>query len=181
MKYGIIQMNFIRSLKMFKNKNLIIVLMTCLLAVNVFAADAPTPKAKTTPPVAAPTTDFSEYAPTKSLDIVANPKKYLNKKVKVTAIFDKFCTMGLDYKPAFRDSQKYISFLIRRDDVTDHTIPLSEMKIFIKRDMAEKFIDLESGDKIEFNGYVFSAALGDPWFEVEQLKVLTPKKPKTKK
>ena len=81
----------------------------------------------------------------------------------------------MDYKPAFRDSQKYISFLIKRDDVTDHTIPLSEMKIFIKRSEAEKFIELDSGDTIEVYGKVFSDALTDAWVDTDKLVILCKK------
>ena len=65
--------------------------------------------------------------------------------------------------------------MIKRDDVTDHTIPLSEMKIFIKRSEAEKFIDLDSGDVIEVYGKVFSNALTDAWIDVEKLVVITKK------
>lgn len=120
------------------------------------------------------------YEEVKSLDVAANPSKYLNKRIKIKAKFDKFSTLGLDYKPAFRSSEKYITFLIKRDDVTDHTIPLSEMKIFMQRDEAEKYIDLSAGDAIEFSGYVFSNALGDPWIEVEKFTVLS-SKPKADK
>ncbi len=115
------------------------------------------------------------YVDAKSLDIVANPTKYLNKRVKINAKFDKFSTLGLDYKPAFRSSEKYISFLIKRDDVINHVVPLSEMKIFMKRDEAEKHIDLEPDDIVEFDAYVFSNALGDPWLEVEKFRVLSSK------
>ncbi len=124
----------------------------------------------------------NDYIKAEPLDIVANPDKYLGKKVKFRAVFDKFSTLGLDYKPAFRDSQKYISFLIKRDDVTDHTIPLSEMKIFIKRTYAEKFIELDSGDVIEVYGKVFSNALTDAWVDTDKLVVITKKnKDKEKK
>ncbi len=122
------------------------------------------------------TINKSLYTKVNSLDVVNNPKAYMGKKIKINATFDKFSTLGLDYKPAFKDSKDYISFLIKRDDVTDHTVPLSEMKIFLKRKEAEKFIDLESGDKIEIYGNVFSTALGDPWVETDCLIVLTPKK-----
>src|SRR5574344_53784 len=118
------------------------------------------------------------YVAVKSLDVVANPSKYLNKRIRIKAKFDKFSTLGLDYKPAFRSSEKYISFLIKRDDVVDHTIPLSEMKIFLSRPEAEKHIDLDEGDEIEFSGLVFSNALGDAWVDVEDFKVLTVKKKK---
>ncbi len=121
---------------------------------------------------AEPKTASSSYEPAKSLDIVANPAKYLNKRVKIVAKFDKFSTLGLDYKPAFRSSEKYITFLIKRDDVINHTVPLSEMKNFLEREEAEKYIDLKPGDLIEYSGIVFSNALGDVWINVEQFKVL---------
>ena len=104
------------------------------------------------------------------LSIVANPKEYLNKKVVMNAKFDKFATLGLDYKPAMRASENYISFLIKRDD-TKYDIPLSEMKLFLKRDMAEKFIDLKTDDVIQIKGTVFSDALGDAWVDVEGLTI----------
>ncbi len=56
----------------------------------------------------------------------------------MNATFDKFSTLGLDYKPALRENANYIGFLIQRDDVVDHDVPLSEMKLFLKRDYAEK-------------------------------------------
>jgi hypothetical protein len=117
--------------------------------------------------------DTNAYVPTSSLDIVANPAKYLNKKVKIHAQFDKFSTLGLDYMPAFRSSEKYITFLIKRDDVKDHTIPLAEMKNFLLRDDAEKYIDLKPGDVIEYYGTVFSDALGDAWVNVDKFTVLS--------
>ena len=113
------------------------------------------------------------------LTVVANPSSYLNKTVLMKAKFDKFSTLGLDYKPAFKSSEDYISFLIRRDD-SNHDIPLSEMKLFLKRDVAEKFIDLKTDDEIEIKGKVFSSALGDAWVDVSELKIVK-KTPETKK
>ncbi len=109
---------------------------------------------------------------TTSLNIVSNPNKFLNKKVKFQASFDKFSTLGLDYKKALRPANKYIGILIQRDDVVDHDIPLSEMKLFMKKEMAEKHIDLDTGDKIEITANVFSTALNDPWLDIEELKVI---------
>src|SRR5574344_467491 len=97
------------------------------------------------------------YTPVKSLDVVANPSKYLNKKIKIKAKFDKFSTLGLDYSKAMRSSEKYIGFLIKRDDTTNN-IPLSEMKIFMKRSEAEKYIDFNSRDIVELTGEVISNA-----------------------
>ncbi len=107
-----------------------------------------------------------------SLAVVANPQKYLNHTVKMQATFDKFSTLGLDYSKALRESTKYIGILIQREDVIDHDIPLSEMKIFLKKELAEKHIDLETGDKIEITAKVFSTALNDPWLDVENLTVI---------
>jgi len=107
-----------------------------------------------------------------SLGIVAAPNKYLNKTVKMQATFDKFSALGLDYSKALRKSSEYIGILIQRDDVSNHNIPLSEMKLFMKKEMAEKFIDLETGDKVEITAKVFSTALNDPWLDIQKLSVI---------
>lgn len=116
-----------------------------------------------------------EYVSVQAVDIVNKPSAYLNKNVKIVAVFNKFSTLGLDYKPAMRSSKDYISFLVKRDNVADHIVPLSELKIFITRTKAEKLIDLESGDKIEIKGKVFSNALGDAWMEAYEVKNLEQK------
>ncbi len=134
------------------------------------------PNATATPIQATKTVQVYEVAP---LTVVNSPSSYLNKKVLMKAKFDKFSTLGLDYKPAFRSSDDYISFLIKRDN-TSHDIPLSEMKLFLKRETAEKFIDLKTDDEIEIKGTVFSDALGDTWIDVSELKILK-KAPEDKK
>ncbi len=121
------------------------------------------------------------YTRANSLDIVARPNFYLNKYVAVRGKFDKFSTLGLDYKPAYRSSEDYISFLIQRDDMRNNNVPLSEMKIFIKRKEAEKYIDLNAGDEVEFSGKVFSTALGDVWFDVDKFQVISAKPKEVKK
>ena len=117
------------------------------------------------------------YVSVSPLSIVAQPAFYVGKNVKFKAKFDKFSTLGLDYQPAFRSSEKYITLLIQRPDITNHDIPLSELKIFIDRDIAEKHIDLNSGDEVEISGTVFSKALGDAWMNVDIFNVIktTPK------
>ncbi|MCD8378356.1 MAG: hypothetical protein LUB59_06175 [Candidatus Gastranaerophilales bacterium] len=147
----------------------------------VIAATTTAPPAKTKPITTAPT-DVKTGVPAKEqthtvpltnlvnpIDVVKRPTAYMGKKINVSARFDKFATLGLDYKPAMRSSETYISFLIMRTD-TDKNIPLSEMKLFIKRTAAEKLIDLKEGDKVQFTGTVFSTALGDPWIDVEKLE-----------
>ena len=77
-----------------------------------------------------------------------------------------------------RSSEKYISFLIQRPDITDHNIPLSELKIFLERTEAEKYIELNSGDIVEFTGKIFSNALGDAWMDVDKFSVISSSKTK---
>jgi len=161
------------------NLSLLLIMVSVGIGLGTLGTSAVVQAPKKAPvTIQKPITLNYDYA--NSLDIVAHPTQYLNKRVKIKAKFDKFTTLGLDYKPAFRSSEKYITFLIKRDDVTNHTIPLSEMKIFINRDEAEKYIDLSVGDEIEFSGVVFSDALGDAWVEVEKFIVLNPK-PKVEK
>ena len=112
--------------------------------------------------------------------VVNNPANYLNKNITFNAEIVAFTSLGLDYKPAYRDPAKYIGVLIRRPDVVDHVIPLSEMKIFITREVAEKNMDVDAGDKVKFSGKVFSTALGDPWVDASTFVVLE-KKQETKK
>ena len=69
---------------------------------------------------------------TSPLLVVKSPSSFLNKNIQMKARFDKFSTLGLDYKSAFKSSEEYISFLIKRDD-TSYDIPLSEMKLFLTR------------------------------------------------
>ena len=107
----------------------------------------------------------------KPLTVVNSPKTYLNKSIIMEAKFDKFSTLGLDYKAAMKSSKDYISFLIKRDD-TSFNIPLSEMKLFLKRSTAEKFIDLKTDDEIQIKGIVFYDALDDAWIDVTELKVI---------
>ena len=130
-------------------------------------------QSKSTKPAATPAQTYT-YTSVKPLDLVAHPNAFVNKRVKIRAKFDKFSSLGLDYKPAMRSSQKYITFLICRDNATN-VIPLSELKNFLKREIAEKNIDLETGDIIEYSGLVFSNALGDVWLEVEDFKVIQSK------
>ena len=129
----------------------------------------------TAEPVTAPIQVSAAEGTVAPLSVVANPTAYLNKKITMNAKFDKFSTLGLDYKPALKSSEQYISFLIKRDD-TKYDIPLSEMKLFLKREAAEKFIDLKTDDEIRIVGTVFSNALGDSWIEVEDI-VITKKAP----
>jgi hypothetical protein len=118
------------------------------------------------------------------LDLVKTPEVYLNKAVVMDGTFNSFGTLGLDYKKALRDGNKYLSVIIIRPDVAHHTIPLSELKLFVARKNSEPLMDLETGDDVRIKGTVFSAALGDPWVDVDTITVLHkahPDKTKEKK
>ena len=154
-------------------KLLIVTIVTALTFSGQVIAQNAAPAAK---PVQ--TEQQTVYTLVNALDVVAAPSKYLNKNITIKGKFDKFSTLGLDYAPAMRSSENYITFLIQRDDVKDHNIPLSEMKIFLKRAEAEKHIDLNAGDVIEFSGKVFSNALGDVWMDAEKFTVVSTQKTK---
>ena len=159
-------------------KNKILVLFAAMM---LFFGGYDVVNAQNAPNTSVQKTQSVTYISVTPLEVVKNPCAYLNKDITMKAVFDKFSTLGLDYKPAMKSSSDYIGFLIRRDDVTDHVIPLSEMKLFLKRSVAQKFIDLESGDIIKIEGRVFSNALGDPWIETTNLTVLEKKAKKEKK
>lgn len=160
----------VRKKKMKKN---IILTITSLLILGVFGfASNEVNIASAKAPIKQQTKTVVKPINATSLAIVASPNKYLGKTVKMQATFDKFSALGLDYSKAMRKSSEYIGILIQRDDVTDHNIPLSEMKMFMKKEMAEKFIDLDTGDKIDITAKVFSTALNDPWLDIEKLTVI---------
>jgi hypothetical protein len=118
-------------------------------------------------------TSYEEIDPLKLLQETDN---WVGKKVSFTGDFVTFSPYALDYKAAMRASKDYIAFLIRRPDVTHHTIPLSELKLIYPRKKVDKVTELENGDTIVVKGKVFSAALGDPWLDVDDV-VLVKKSP----
>ncbi|GBF23247.1 hypothetical protein tpqmel_0651 [Candidatus Gastranaerophilus sp. (ex Termes propinquus)] len=146
----------------------IIALLAVQLTLGLYALAQTTNTAQTKPQAQAAVQAAAKIEP---LELVGNPAKYINKKVALTGTFDKFTTLGLDYSRAMRPSQEYIGFLIQRPDVLDHNVPLSELKLILKRDYAEKFIELDTGDKILLEGTVFSTALGDAWVDVDKVVV----------
>jgi hypothetical protein len=106
------------------------------------------------------------------LALMREPSQYLNKKITFTGTFNRFADIALDYKKAFRDSRDYVTFFILRPDVKEHTIPLSELKLFFPRKKSTEVMELESGDKIQIVGTEFSTALEEPWIDVEHIKIL---------
>jgi lysyl-tRNA synthetase class II len=112
------------------------------------------------------------YEASDPLALVKDPEGFTNKPVSFDARFVSFSSYALDYKAALRSSKDYISFLIERPDVTDHVLPLSELKLIFSRKLIDKVMDIESGDSIKIKGKVFSSALGDPWMDVDELVLL---------
>ncbi|MEB3205802.1 MAG: hypothetical protein VKK59_00465 [Vampirovibrionales bacterium] len=153
----------------------------------------------------------SAYAEVTSLDLVQRPADYLNKLVKFEAEFNTFSTLGLDYSRAKRDARDYYGLMVRRPDVSHHVIPLSELKLFAKRPdepkneqkqppktvtpqsqkpqesskeadtLLKNWMELERGDRILIYGKVFSAALDDPWMDVQRIDLLKKAPSKKKK
>lgn len=164
------------------------ILFALVIGFGVFASEtnAPTEKDNSTPPceieVSKPQKEVKKQDTpvvlltnlVNPISVVKSPNNYMGKRINVSAKFNKFSTLGLDYKPAMRNSENYISFLIFRPD-TDKKIPLPEMKLFVKRGFAEKYIELKEGDSIQFSGVVFSNALGDVWVDVDKLDKLNNK------
>lgn len=171
--------------KIFNLTVLSVVIAASIFITNAGICAVKAPKETSTPQKATvtATSPAVQYETVEPLDLVATPQNYLNKKIRMIALFDKFSTIGLDYPPVNRSSKEYISFIIKRPDAENkgNAIPLPELKLIIKRDKAEKLIDLESGDKIEIKGTVFSTALGDPWVDVDEVKMLEPKTKPAKK
>ena len=158
-----------RSFRYIKSAALVLLCAAALTTSNICTDGVIAAPAAVKP--AQPTAVQLDTINVRPLDVVNSPKLYLNKTITMNAKFDKFSTLGLDYKPAFKSSDDYISFLIKRDD-TNYDIPLSEMKLFLKRDEAEKFIDLKTDDEISITGVMFSDALGDAWVDVKSLTVV---------
>lgn len=144
------------------------------------------PKAKSATPVSGKKDEKQQKASAEEIDasiasatpvdvlaLLQAPQQYLNKKVTFTGTFNRFADIALDYKKAFRDSRDYVTFFILRPDVTTSTIPLSELKLFFPRKKSAEVLDVEAGDKIQIVGTEFSTALGEPWIDVEHIKILT--------
>jgi hypothetical protein len=129
-------------------------------------------------PTAAPSAPPTLALAVTPIDLVRNPAQYLNKTVKFEGEFTGFTGLGLDYSKALRPAKDFVGLLVRRPDVRNHIIPLSELKMFYPRTKSEAITTLESGDQVSITGTVFSTALGEPWVEVSQLTITHKKTPK---
>ncbi|MBX9667139.1 MAG: hypothetical protein K2X93_05945 [Candidatus Obscuribacterales bacterium] len=108
--------------------------------------------------------------------LIEKPKDFLGKNIRFTADFAGFCTLALNYKPAFRPQKTHISFLVRKPD---SKVPLSEMKLALPipketdKTKNKLLTSLKDGDKLEITGKVFSTALDEPWIDVVAVKRLS--------
>jgi len=164
-----------------KKKLLSFIFIIAISAISFNVTFAETPAAvksvavKHSVKVAAPVAQTVAAISVTPTEVVKNPSVYLHKKIMMTSRFSKFATLGLDYKPAFRSSENYITFMFLRDDAS-HKIPLSEMKVFLSRKIAEKVPDVKEGDEVKVVGTVFSNALGDVWVDADTFELIGSKK-----
>lgn len=121
-------------------------------------------------PVQAATPKCNEPV-TPLIDLVAQPKKFLGKKVVLKGEFNSFSTLALDYPKAMRSSKDYIGLVLDRPDHGE--IPLVELKLAAPLKMfQDNAIELENGKKVLIRGKVFAVALGEPWLEVSQIEII---------
>jgi lysyl-tRNA synthetase class II len=107
------------------------------------------------------------------VELVKNPQKYLKQSVRFEGVVSGFSSLGLDYKPALRDSKNHVGLLVYRSDVwPKYKIPLSELKLFLKRTANQKLPDLNQNDVVSLEGTLFSTALGDAWVDITSYKLL---------
>jgi hypothetical protein len=119
------------------------------------------------------------YKTVDTLELVKQSATFVDQKVSFHGTFVSFNALALDYKAAMRDSKEFLSFVILRPDVNHHKIPLSELKLVYPRERVEAIREIQSGDKLLIRGKVFSAALGDPWVDVDDI-IIIEKGPKHK-
>jgi len=122
--------------------------------------------------VKVPEVPIENVVPVTSEQLANKAQDYLNKNVKFTAPFFAFSNLALDYKPAFRSSRTYLSFLILRPN---SKTPFSEIKLDMlvpkEKDPLTKMLGtLREGDIIEITGHVFACPLDEPWLDVLRLK-----------
>ena len=104
------------------------------------------------------------------IDLVADPKKFLGKKVVIEGEFNSFSTLPLDYAKAMRSSKDFIGLVLSRPDQQE--IPLVELKLAAPLKMfKDNSINIEHGDVVILRGKVYAVALGEPWLELDSIEV----------
>ena len=154
-----------------------LVLIACAIAPNLTASATAVTPAKVAHTAVKP----AKPVAVNLITLLKHPDAYLHKPVQFSGTFSSFSSLGLDYKPAFRDGKEHVGLLLFRPDALPaHKIPLAEVKIFIHRKESEKLPDLETNDLVTIVGTPFSTALGDVWVDVNTLTITqrAPRKPK---
>jgi hypothetical protein len=106
-------------------------------------------------------------------ELLASPAVYKQKTVQMQGVVAGFSALGLDYPPVKFDAKDYVTLLLYRGDVPEgFQIPLSELKLFVKRDVLKDVKRLGQGDSVSIQGTVVSDALGDAWVNVSRLIVV---------
>lgn len=106
------------------------------------------------------------------INVVSAPEKYKGRKLVLDGYFFSYSTLALDYKKAYRSSKDFVSIVLSRPDFPE--IPLVEMKLAVPIKMFKENEDLQGidhGDLIRLEAKVFEVALGEPWLEVQSIKV----------
>jgi hypothetical protein len=106
-------------------------------------------------------------------ELISNPKVYQKKNVQLQGVVSGFSALGLDYPRVKFPAKDYVTLVIYRQDVPEQfKIPLTELKLFLKRDVIKDIKRLGQGDTISLQGTVVSDALGDAWVDVAKITVL---------
>ena len=109
-------------------------------------------------------------------ELVSSPKKFMNKKLTIEGKFHSFSSLSLDYPKAMKSSKEFIGIILSRPDQEE--IPLVELKISAPVEMFKsENISIAHGDKLQLNSKVYAIALGEPWLEVKDLKILEKAEP----
>lgn len=107
---------------------------------------------------------------TELVDLVAEPQKFLGRKVNIKGSFYSFGNLPLDYKKAMRSSKDFIGLVLARPDQEE--IPLVELKLAAPLKMfKEENINMEHDDTVVLRGKVFAMVLGEPWLDVDSIEV----------
>jgi hypothetical protein len=136
------------------------------------ATQAATATKQVAPP-AKPVANLANIISVTPKELVTNPKVYQKKNVQLQGVVSGFSTLGLDYPRVKFSAKDYVTLVIYRQDVPEQfKIPLTELKLFLKRDVIKDVKRLGQGDTIALQGTVVSDALGDAWVDVAKLTVL---------
>lgn len=110
-------------------------------------------------------------ASTPLVDIVAEPKKFLNKKIYLEGDFYSYSTLALDYPKAMKSSKDFIGIVLSRPDAAE--IPLVELKIAAPVLLfKDTNLNIDQGDRIGIKAKIYAIALGEAWLDAESIEII---------